>query len=328
MRRIQWAIVPLVLATALSASSAVVAQTVTFTLGAPDGINDLGPQAALHWRDLMSERSGSELQMDVLADGVLGSDQQIFEQMRTDEVQLHVGGPTIIHNLVREYQCMEAEYVFPNEEHGYRVWLGEPGEQVNRDLEAQFGLTILGVAKAGAREVTSNRPINSVADFAGLKIRVTNKLRSAVFEAFGALPVPLPITEVYGALRQGAIDAQENPLSTIYGNRFFEAQDYVLLTNHIWKYWVFTASKDFVDSLSPEHLQIFEDTLAETIAWTNEERFRKEDEVRKLLEEAGIKFIQPDVATLMEIAAPVVRKFADENCRPGLLETIATYAIP
>jgi tripartite ATP-independent transporter DctP family solute receptor len=273
----------------------------------------------------MKERSGGELQMDVIADGQLGSDKQIFEQMRTNEVQIHVGGPTVIHNLVREYQCMEAEWVFDDEEHGYRVWLGSLGKEVKAQIEKRFGISILGVAKAGARVVSIKKPIHAPGDFKGVKMRVTNQLRGEVFGAFGALPVPLPIAEVYGGLQQGTIDAAENGLSSIYGNRFQEISRYLIETNHNWKYWVFSGATEFINGLTPAQRKVFDETLVETVAWANKESGRFEIEIRGEMEKSGVAFIRPDVEAMKKIAAPVVQKFAASNCRPGLLEEIASY---
>ena len=302
---------------------------VKFTAACADGAKDVGPRAAVYWANLMKERSGGELQMDVIADGQLGSDKQIFEQMRANEVQIHVGGPTVIANLVREYQCMDGEWVFDDEEHGYRAWLGSIGKEINAKLEKQFRLSVVGVAKAGARVVSINKPINVYQDFKGVKLRVTNQLRGDVFGALGALPVTLPIAEVYGGLEQGAIDAAENVLSSIYGNRFHEINRYIIETDYNWKYWVFSSNTRFIGKLTPEQRKVFDETLTETVAWVNKESGRFEGEARKEMEKVGVTFIRPDadaMANMRKIAVPVVAKFATGNCRPGLMEEIATFS--
>jgi TRAP-type C4-dicarboxylate transport system substrate-binding protein len=159
----------------------------------------------------------------------------------------------------------------------------------------------------------------------GIKIRITNPLRQAIFKAFGALPAPLSIKEVYGALRQGVFEAQENPVSTIWGHKFYEVQKYVNLTGHVWSYWVISANKKFMDSLSSGHRKIFTDTLNDAVAWLNKTVPGETNTLLKKMEKKGVTVIKPDIAAFQKIAAPIVRKFASEKCRPGLLDDIAKY---
>ena len=159
----------------------------------------------------------------------------------------------------------------------------------------------------------------------GIKIRVTNPLRQEIFKAFGALPAPLSIGELYGALRQGVFEAQENPISTIWGHKFYEVQKYINLTGHVWSYWVISANKKFVDSLSPGHRKIFMDTLNDAVVWLNKTVPAETNNLLKKMEQKGVTVIKPDVAAFQKVAAPIVKKFASEKCRPGLLDDIAKY---
>src|SRR3546814_850897 len=175
----------------------------------------------------MKERSGGAIEMEMIIGGALGGDQELLEMLSNNEIQAHVAGPVIVHRLLPAYQCMEAEFVYDDIDHGYKVWAGDLGKEVSAKLEEQYGITIAGVGLRGAREITSNKAIRTPADLEGVKIRVTNPLRTAIFQAYGALPSPLSIAELYGALQQGVFDAQENPVPTIWGNKFYEVQDYV-----------------------------------------------------------------------------------------------------
>jgi TRAP-type C4-dicarboxylate transport system substrate-binding protein len=187
---------------------------------------------------------------------------------------------------------------------------------------------MVGIGSRGARHITANKPIAEPDDLKGVKIRVTNKLREQVFAAMGALPGPLSIAELYGALRQGVYDAQENPISTIYGNRFYEVQKTINLTGHVWSYWVVSASETFLNSLSAAQRKLFMDTLqSEGIAWLNKEVPTREARLMKEMEASGkTKAVKANVAAFQKVAAPIVRKFAAENCRPGLLDDIAKHA--
>lgn len=298
------------------------AETVKFTFATTNGPKDFSSQAIMRWQEAMKERSGGELDMTFIPGGSLGGDQQLLQQLATNEIQLHVAGPVIVHKLLKQYQCMEAEFVYDDTDHGYRVWTGPLGDEVKKALEDEYGITIVGVGLRGARQLTANKPVRTPADLEGVKVRVTNPLRSAVFEAFGALPTPMSISEVYGGLRQGVVDSQENPIPTIWGNKFYEVQDHVNLTGHVISYYIVSANKGFVDGLSPAHKEIFFETLGESMEWLNEKVRSDTEALLEKMKAEGVTVVEPDVAAFRAIAQPIVAAFAAENCRPGLLDDI------
>lgn len=302
------------------------AGTVNFTFASTNGPGDFSSQAVVRWQEAMKEASGGELNMTFVPGGALGGDQQLLQQLATNEIQLHTAGPVVVHKLLQDYQCMEAEFVYRNADHGYRVWTGDLGREVSDKLEAQYGITIVGVGLRGARHLTANKPIRQPADLEGVKIRVTNPLRAQIFSAYGALPGPLPVSELYGALRQGVFEAQENPIPTIWGNKFFEVQKTVNLTGHVLSYYVFSANKQFMDSLSDDHRAIFDRTLAESIVWLNDKVRNDTDSLLSRMTEEGITVVEPDLVAFREVAEPIVRDFAAKNCRKGILDDIAAAA--
>jgi tripartite ATP-independent transporter DctP family solute receptor len=232
-----------------------------------------------------------------------------------------------VHNLVKQYQCLEAEFVYKDEAHGMRVWNGPLGKEVSQALEKDYSITLLAVGARGARHLTANKPIEKPEDLKGVKVRVTNKLREDIFKAYGALPGVLPVSELYGGLQQGVFDAQENPISTIWGNKFYEVQKFISLTGHVQSYFVFAGNKKFVDSLKPEHRKIFDATLADAVSWMNKAVAEEEDDLLRKIEKTGrSRVVKPDVAAFQKVAEPIVRQYAAERCKPGLLDEIAKYA--
>ena len=303
------------------------AKQVNFTFATTNGAKDFSSQAMVRWQKAMAEASNGELNMTFVPGGALGGDKQLLQQLTTNEIQLHVAGPVIVHHLLPEYQCMEAEFVYNDEEHGFRVWNGPLRDQLNKDLEKKFGITIIGVGSRGARNVTSNKPIRKPADLEGVKIRVTNPLRQEIFKAYGALPAPLSISELYGGLQQGVFEAQENPISTIWGNKFYEVQKYINLTGHVWSYWVISANKSFIDSLSSEHKKVFFTTLDDAIEWLNDKVHSDTQVLLDRMAQTGkVQVIQPDIPPFKKIADPIVRDFAEKKCLPGILDEIAAQA--
>lgn len=317
------------LAAALAALSALVpataqAEKVKFTFASTNGAKDFSSQAVERWKKALAEKSNGEIELEYIPGGALGGDQQLLQQLATNEIQMHVAGPVVVHQLLKPYQCMEAEFVYDDADHGYKVWTGNLGKEVSKKLEDEYGITIVAVGLRGARELTSNKAVKTPDDLKGVKIRVTNPLRTEIFSAYGALPGPLSVSELYGALRQGVFDAQENPIPTIWGNKFYEVQSYINLTDHVQSYYVFSANKSFMDGLSEEHRKIFNDTLAEAIKWLNDKVRSDTEELLGKMKAEGVNVVQPDVAKFREIAAPIVKKYAETNCRAGILDDIAS----
>ena len=143
------------------------------------------------------------------------------------------------------------------------------GEQADTLLDRPFGQKLLaklpdkglvGLAfwENGFRQVTNNRrAIEAAKDFSGLKLRVIqNPLFIETFSAIGASAQPMPFPEVYTALETGVVDGQENPLATILASKFYEVQDYTVMSNHIYSVWALLMGKKFWDKLSSDEQQL------------------------------------------------------------------------
>ncbi len=316
----------MVFAVVLMGLAEPVAEATKITLGSANGTKDFGNEAMVRWADALRKASSGDLQMDVIVGGSLGGDKEMLQQLSSNEIQLHIAGPVVVHFLAQQFQCMEAEYVFDDQEQGLKIWRGPLGQEVSKALEAKYGIEIVGIGKRGARDLTSNKPIRVPDDLKGVKVRVTNKLRAEVFKAYGALPAPVPIDELYGALRQGVVDAQENPIPTIYGNKFYEVQKFIDLTGHVQSYYVVSANKKFLDSLNADQRKLFDRTLAESIAWLDQTVDNDTKSLLEKMEKSGITVVRSDVPAFKKIAAPIVKAYAEKNCRPNLLEDINRLA--
>ena len=134
------------------------------------------------------------------------------------------------------------------------------------------GLVGLGFWENGFRQVTnSRRPIETAEDFAGLKLRVIqNPLFIETFSALGASAQPMPFPEVYTALETGVVDGQENPLATILASKFYEVQDYTVMSNHIYSVWALLMGKKFWDKLSPDEQKLIMEAAKEATAYERE----------------------------------------------------------
>jgi TRAP-type C4-dicarboxylate transport system substrate-binding protein len=168
------------------------------------------------------------------------------------------------------------------------------------------GNTIAAMTYYGARHVTSNKPILSPTDMEGLKIRTPNAPAYQMFpQATGANPTPMAFAEVYLALQQGVVDAQENPLPTIQFKKFYEVQSNINLTGHITNALAVVVSPVTLDKMGDDG-QALLDVLAEAASATSDEIVQSEAELANWFREQGVTVNDVDRAPFMAAVAPLL----------------------
>jgi TRAP-type transport system periplasmic protein len=170
---------------------------------------------------------------------VLGSDASMISQLRSGAVEmLAMPGAFLTFSPVASIENLAFAYKDRNTV--FRAMDGDLGKVIRDDIASKGVVCLDKIWENGFRDITtSNRPIHTAADLAGLKIRVSpGKIRIDTFQSLGASPSPIALSELYTSLQTHVVDAQENPLVLINQQKFFEVQKYVSLSEHIWSgYW-------------------------------------------------------------------------------------------
>ncbi len=173
--------------------------------------------------------------------------------------------------------------------------------------DATGGNEIAAVSYYGSRHVTANKPILTPEDMADLKIRVPNAPAYVLFpQAIGANPTPMAFAEVYLALQQGVVDAQENPLTTIQAKKFHEVQTNINLTGHITNSIYTVVSGITASQLSDEDKAVLYAALEETADWVTEEIVSAEGELADWFRAEGVTVNEVDRAPFIEAVAPAL----------------------
>lgn len=162
------------------------------------------------------------------------------------------------------------------------------------ELESMNVITLAHMQN-GFRFITSNKPIEKVADLQGLKIRTPETpLYVQTFEALGASPTPISFNELYSSLQQGVVEAQENPTAHIVTQRFYEVQSCVAKSNHIYAEAPLVVSSLFFNELDADTQQILRDKAYEATLYQREVSRDREEEDLKFLEEQGMTITEID----------------------------------
>jgi tripartite ATP-independent transporter DctP family solute receptor len=215
--------------------------------------------------ELVAAKSGGKLKVKVFDGGTLGSDAANVSALQGGTVEIVMLNSGILASQLKDFEVFDFPFMFANGKEADAVVDGPFGQKLHAKL-ADKGIIGLAYTELGFRNLTNSRkPINTVEDIAGLKLRVIpNAINVDGVKALGANPTPLAFPEVYAALEQKAIDGQENPLSVILANKFFEVQKYLALTNHQYNPQSIIFSKKVWDTLSPADRKVLQDAANET----------------------------------------------------------------
>ncbi len=199
--------------------------------------------------EIVAAKSGGKLKINIFPGGALGGDAPNVSALQGGTIEFVLLNSGILASQVKDFEVYDFPFMFANAKEADAVVDGPFGQKMHAKL-ADKGIVGLAYFELGFRNITnSKKPIATVEDIAGLKLRVIpNAINVHWVKALGANPTPLAFPEVYAALEQKAIDGQENPLNVILANKFAEVQKHPAITNHQYNPQSLIFSKKVWDS--------------------------------------------------------------------------------
>jgi len=285
-------------------------KTVKLRLGHITGESDAWHIGAMKFAELVKEKSGGTVEVDVFASSTLGNDRDLIEGMQLGSVDFAlVAG--VLSNFHEPFSILEVPYLFRDQEHLEKVLYGEVGDKLKADLLSDATIRGLEFWVRGPRQLTTNKKVEKVDDLKGVKIRVPEIPASIeAWSAMGASPMPMAFGEVYSSLQTGVINSQENPLAFISSNKMQEVQDYLVMTNHVYGYVLLAMSDITYNKLSENQRKAVEEAAKEATEFENALVAEQEEALLKSLQEQGMKLIEVDTTAFSEKVQPVLEKFA------------------
>ena len=280
--------------------------------------------------ELVAAKSGDKIKVKLFLGGTLGSDQAVMSSVQGGTIEMAVMNSGILASLSKDLAVFDFPFLFANEKESDAICDGPVGQKLHKDLESK-GVIGLAYWELGYRQITtSKRAVNKVEDIDGLKLRVIpNPINIDWVKALGANPTPMPFPEVYGALETKAIDGQENPISVIASNKFWEVQKFVALTNHQYNPQSVILSKKVWDSMSPAEKKIIQDSAVEATRVQREASRAAQAANLDLLKKNGMTVTQlppAEVAKLREQMKPVIAKYSSSVSESTLRDVQAALA--
>ena len=300
-------------------------RTIKFAANAPEGHPAVAGMKK--FAELVAAKSGGKMKVNLFLAGILGSDQANISSIQGGTLEMAVMNTGILASAVKQLAIFDFPFLFANEKESDALVDGPVGKKLHAKLEEK-GLIGLSYWELGYREITnSKRPLTTVDDIAGLKLRVIpNPINVAWVKALGANPTPMPFPEVYGGLEQKAIDGQENPISVIASNKFWEVQKYVAMTNHQYNPQSVIFSKKIWDTLSPAEKKILDDSAHEATKYQRQQARAAVGANLELMKKNGMtvtEFSPAEVAKLRERMKPVIAEFSNSVGEETVKEVMA-----
>ncbi len=216
-----------------------------------DQINDQNPHAIAHqfFAKTVAEKSGGSIEVKVFLNSQLGTAREGLEGVLTGTIEVVKVTSGELSTYSPKFSVFSLPYIFTEKSEVFAALDGKVGDILRKELENK-GFKLIAFFDTGFRSVfNGKRPINSVADMKGLKIRVINDLiMIETFNTLGAMATPLAYGELYTALKQGVVDGAEQPPVALYTQKFQEVSKYFSLTNHFYDLNVVVMGKKFFDT--------------------------------------------------------------------------------
>ncbi len=224
--------------------------------------------AARKFAQLVKERTNGKVEVQVFANGTLYKDGEEWDALQKGNIQMIAPATSKMTSKIPELQIFDLPFLFSNLEQVHRITDGNIGKSIFQALQ-KYKVEPLAIWDNGFKQFTNRYySLHKPEDFRGLTFRV---MPSAVlkeqFVMLGAKAEVRNFNDVYQSLVNDEIDAQENTISNIYTKKFYEVQDYLMISNHGYLGYLILMDQQFWNKLSPEYKVIIKESMVEVTEW-------------------------------------------------------------
>ncbi|HBO38273.1 MAG TPA: sialic acid-binding protein [Pasteurellaceae bacterium] len=267
----------------------------------------------------VKEKSNGKIEISIYPSSQLGDDRVMMKQLKDGALDFTLSESARFQIFYPEAEIFALPYIIPNFDFAKKALLDTQfGKDLLEKVDKKLGMKMLSVAYNGTRQTTSNRPINSIEDMKGLKLRVPNAATNLAFAKYiGASPTPMAFSEVYLALQTNSVDGQENPLPTIQAQKFYEVQKYLALTNHILNDQLYLISNETLDELPDDLQKVVQEAALKAAEYHTQLFVDGEKELIAFFKEKGVTVTEPDPAPFKAALQPYYDEYLKKNGETG-----------
>lgn len=296
------------------AESSTVSEPVVLSLNHVTAVDHPHQAGALKFAELIEEKTGGAIKVDVFPASQIASGTKAIEFVQMGTLDIALESTMTLSNFVPEIGALDMPFLFESKDHAFSVVDGEVGKELEAIAEEK-GFKILSWWDNGFRNVSNSvRPITKPEDLQGIKIRVPqSKIFLATFEALGAIPTPMPLSEVFTAIQLGTVDGQENPHQNFIKNKFYEVCDYYSVTQHMFTANPLIMSTEKFYSFSEEHQAALLEAAKEAAIFQREITAKQDEVDMETIRETGVNVnIVEDMSEFQAAVQPIYDQFEGE----------------
>lgn len=275
-----------------------------------------------HMGELLAQRTNGRLSLKVFANGALGGEKEAMEQVKIGALAMTRVSIIPFNNICPDTIVPTMPFLFRNADHLRKFMDGPIGDEILRSCEPQ-GYVLLGYYDAGSRSMYGKKAFKTLADMKGAKVRVQQSdMWVDLLKAMGANPSPMPMGEVYTALKTGLIDAAENNYPSYEEYKHYESAPVYTKTEHAMAPEVIAFSKVLFDKLSKADQATLRQAAKDSMLY--ERRLWDEKEKASLAKvvAAGAQIVEVDKKPFQEAMKPVYDKYIQTPHQKALLKAI------
>lgn len=252
-------------------------------------------------RQAVSKASHGEMTIQLYPAGQLGNEQQMIQAVSSGTLDMAIITGSTFGNVAPKADVLGIPYAFQDPDHLARAMAGEPGREIEAEIEDKIGVHVLGSWYFGTRQMTSNKPIQEPSDLNGLKLRVVPvPVFVAAWKKLGATPTPIDFQQLYTGLQTHLVDAQENPVSLVSAAAFYEVQKYLDLTGHTVNNFFIIGSNALWNRLTSDQQDMLVEKLQKAGAYERKITVDDENDTIADLQSKGMTVVKPDVDAFRE----------------------------
>jgi tripartite ATP-independent transporter DctP family solute receptor len=306
---------------AFGANSALAVEKMRLGHGLPE--DHPAHKAMVKFADLVKERSKGEIEIKVFANGVLGGEREMLEQVQNGILEMTKASASPLETFSADYKVFNLPFVFRDSAHFFKVLEGPVGESILASSK-KSGFIGLTYYDSGSRSFYGKKPVNSPDDLKGQKIRVQQSPTTIkMIQALGGTPTPMAWGEVYSALQMGVVDMAENNVTALTNGRHGEVSKFYSVTEHQIVPDVLVMSATRWDSLKKPDQDIVKQAAIDSFQlqktlWADFERTEKAKS-----EKMGVKFNTVSKQAFVDKVKPMIDEERKAPAIAKLLDQIA-----
>lgn len=295
-----------------------------FTVAYITQANTAEGRATESFKKQVEANSKGEVSVPLFPAAALGDEKANLEQLKVGEIGLSIVGELVWSQFAPAYNAIALPYIMPNIEEVYK-FIDKHKAEIDKLTTEKGGVLIAGNQMRGARYLTCNKEIKTVADLKGMKLRVPEIADwVTIWKTLGVTPTPIAWPEVYSALQTKVADGQENPLSNITSAKLYEVQKYLVNTQHLQPVFNWVLSIKAVSEFSDANQKIIKDAITACAKAGDADSKAEQETLLKQCTDKGMILCEVDTAAFQKMAAPGVKEVS-KTWAPGVYDELKKF---